>query len=168
MTETATKMPLQEWANNHEPSENLIFKDGYWEQIRFVRDTIPYVLTKTYKKGRIIQENIRVISSHVSKSVELPVYQIRLNDGTSFTLRYNFHDWKVSVDSPTPVETDFMGLFNPDEQIGDVYCEGFPVETVFSSYNRNKNRFTVEIPDEYHLFTFFWIYADKILGNQNK
>ena len=27
---------LQEWANENKPAENLIWKDGYWEQIIFV------------------------------------------------------------------------------------------------------------------------------------
>jgi hypothetical protein len=156
---------LQEWANAHPPAENLIYKGGYWDQIIFVRDTISQLLSKSYEEYKTIQAGIKVISHHTSKSVCLPVYSLELADGTKFTMRYNFYDWKVSVSSVDEVNADFMNLFDPSERIHECYCEGFPSELVYGSYNENKRQFTIELPpSNYQLFTFFWVFAHKVLG----
>jgi len=175
-TAQAVGFPLQEWAEAHQPAEDLIYRGGYWEQIAFVRDKIPGLLAETreeyretYKEYRAIQTGIRVISAHVSKSVCLPVFRVELADGTAFTMRYNFHNWKVSVNSPCDVDADFMGLFKPDERVPAVYCEGFPKELVYGPYAESKRQFTIELPaGNYYLFTFFLIFAHVMLGNRNK
>lgn len=161
--------PLQEWANSHEPAETLIHKNGYWDQIVFVRDKIAELLAKNYEEYKEIQANMKAISEHTSKSVHLPVFRMELADGTAFTMRYNFHDWKVSVESPQDIEADFMGLFNPNERIHAVYCEGFPNSLVYGPYIENKRQFTIELPPgNNHIFKFFYIFAHQVLGNQNK
>lgn len=169
---TATQeagMQLQEWANAHQPAETLIYKDSYWDQIIFVRDKIAGLLAKTYEEYKVIQASMKVISEHTSKSVRLPVFRVELADGTAFTMRYNFYNWKVSVISPRNVKADFMGLFNPNERIHEVYCEGFPKGLVYGPYAENKRQFTIELPPgNYHLFMFFWIFAHQVLGNRNK
>lgn len=160
---------LQEWANAHQPAEDLIYKSGYWEQIIFVRDTVAGLLAKTYEEYEAIQAGMKVISNHTSNSVLLPVFRVELADGTAFTMRYNFHDWKVSVESPRDVAVDFMGLFDPKERIDEVYCEGFPTSVVYGPYAKNRRKFTIELPPgNYHIFTFFWIFAHQVLGNRNK
>lgn len=165
-------VPLQEWANDHDPRDtNLSFKDGYWHQIMFVRDKIVGLFTTEYEDyKRFLENNVRVISTHLSKSVILPVYRITLNDGTEFTLRYNFYNWKVSVSSPRPVDIDFGDLFNPynERDILAVYCEGFPEDTVFGCYASNKQQFTVEIATNNILWTFFWLYTRLALGIEYK
>ena len=40
------QVALQAWANEHEPSEEMLYKKGYWTQILFVRDKIPYIFAK--------------------------------------------------------------------------------------------------------------------------
>lgn len=160
---------LSEWANAHEPAEDLIYKNGYWDQIVFVRDTIAGLLAKTHKEYHTIQASMKAISAHTSKSVRLPVFWVELADGTAFTMRYNFYNWKVSVESPRDVEADFMGLFNPSECVHEAYCEGFPRELVYGPYAENKRQFTIELPPgNCHIFTFFWIFAHQVLGKQNK
>lgn len=160
---------LQEWAVANEPSETLIYRKGYWEQIVFVRDDITEVLAKTYEEYEAIQSDLEVISTHTSKSVLLPIFQLKLPDGTAFTMRYNFHNWRVSVDSPRDVDADFMGLFDPNATFSSCYCEGFPEECVYGSYAENKRRFTIELaPGQHRLFTFFWIFSHKVLDNRNK
>lgn len=169
MAKPDTSIQLQEWARAHQPDFNLIWKDAYWSQIIFIRDNVAEVFAPTHEEFVVIQNNMKVISTHTSKSVLLPVFRVELADGTEFTMRYNFHDWKVSVNSPQDVEADFMGLFNPSERVKDVYCEGFPKELVYSPYEENKRQFTIELPPgHYHLFTFFWIFAHQVLGIQNK
>ena len=155
-------MELQEWANKYEPKDEMIYKAGYWDQIIFIRDTIPGIFSNGSDEYLSIQDSICVISNHMSKSITLPVVQIPLPIGIKMILRYNFHDWKVSIDSPFDIIGNFAKLFNPSEQINPIYCEGFKAEWVFAPYDKSKSKFTVELyPGEYYLFTFLWVMANQ-------
>ena len=149
---------LQEWFDNNQPEEDLIYKDELWPQVQIIRDVIPKVLARSYEEFIGIKEQTRVISTHVSKSVTLPVFEINWN-GYKFVMRYNFYDWKVSVETPYGVglDVDFMDLFNYKKKINSVYCEGFRNDWVYDSYSKNKQKFTCEIANNNYLFTFFWI-----------
>ncbi len=149
---------LQEWINENKPDEKLIYGDGCGSQSIFIRDNIPQIFAKDMDEYKSIKDNIMVVSTHTSKSVKLPVFQVTLSSGLKMILRYNFHDWKVSVISPFPIECDFLKIFNKDEKIHSVYCEGFRDEWVFGTYNENNSNFTIEIrPGYYQLYTFFWL-----------
>ncbi len=165
---TATRemsVPLQEWANANQPQNGPMFAQGYWDQITFVRDKIARALAKNPEEYKIIQAKMRVISTHTSQAVLLPVFSLELDNGITFTLQYNFYKWRVSVNSPRSVTAGFMGLFNPEERVDPVTCEGFPEELIYGSYNEDNTRFTFELPPEnYHIFTFFWIFAHQVLG----
>lgn len=163
-------MQLQVWANFYQPAEDLIYGKDYWDQIIFVRDQLASILAPTYEEYWMFRESgLTVISLHISWGVHLPVYNIKLTDGTEFTMRCNFSDWKVSVHSPRDVEADFMGLFDPALEISLGNCEGFPANMVYGPYAENKRKFTIELPSgNYHIFTFFWIFAHQVLGNRNK
>lgn len=159
-------MKLQEWANANEPSEDLIYKEGYWGQIIFVRDKVIGVLSKNYNEYVKIRDSAEVISTHTSKSVRLPVFQFQIANGTIFTMRYNFHNWIVSVNSPNDVNIDFADLFDPEQVVKSVYCEGFPKELVYGSYSNNKQKFTIELlPGNYYIFVFFWLLSHKICNS---
>lgn len=166
---TMERISLQEWANRNVPDEQLFSRGGYWKQIVFVRDNILRLLAPSYEEYTDICDNRTwVISTHMSKSVLLPVYRIELPNGMAFTMRYNFYNWKVSVSSPRDIHTDFMGLFDPNGKYAYCYCEGFPEEYVYGSYAENKRQFTIELYDEYKLYNFFWIFSHCVLGNRNK
>ena len=64
------------------------------------------------------------------------------------TIRDNFYNFKVSVESPKDLNIESIGIFDPDKEIHSVYCEGFSKNWVFGSYNKNRSRFTVEIYKE--------------------
>lgn len=167
-------MQLQEWANFHQPAEDFIYTSVngrcYWDQIIFVRDQLVGIFAVTHEEYMALREGcLTVISSHISRGVYLPVYNIKLIDGTEFTMRCNFRDWKVSVHSPRDVEADFMGLFDPALKIISSSCEGFPENLVYGPYAENKRKFTIQLPlGNYRIFTFFWIFAHQVLGNWNK
>lgn len=149
---------LQKWFDNNQPGEDLIYRDGLWSQIQFIRDTIPGVLARSNEELIGIREQTDVISTHTSKSVTLPVFKINWN-GYEFILRSNFYDWKVSVKTPYRVDldVDFMELFNYENKINSCYCEGFRDDWVYDSYSKNKQKFTCEIANNNRLFMFFWV-----------
>jgi len=153
---------LQEWAKANEPSKEMVYESGYWNQIILVRDMIARLLVPSFEEYEKLE--VSVISTHTSKSILLPVYYIHLDNGIAITMRYNFHNWKVSINSPKKVYIDFMKLFDPEEErdISGVYCEGFPAENVFGCYAKNKSQFTVELQSSYILYTFFWIFGHSL------
>lgn len=144
------------WIRVNQPDENLFFAKGLGEQVCFVRDNLCQLLRSTYEEWRANPP--LVISTHTSKSVKLPVFQINLEKyGIEIVLRYNFYDWKISVKSDKPLDFDYMGLFKPTEKISYVYCEGFPKNKVYGSYEKNHSKFTIEIRSYYNLYTFIFL-----------
>ncbi|MFF2532351.1 hypothetical protein ACFVS2_25915 [Brevibacillus sp. NPDC058079] len=147
-------MDLQKWAVENEPSEEMIYYGGYWNQILFIRDRLTYLFF-----GSIVN----VIGTHVSKSVQLPVVQFDVASlGISFVIRGNFYDWKVSVESERPIECEFYDLFNKDATWSHHYCEGFPLDRIYNSILVDNRRFTIELSDEFAMHTFFWLISNHL------
>lgn len=144
--------------------DNLIYSDAAQEQIMFVRDKIHYLINGHQNIEFFHNHPVEVIGTHNSKSCLLPVYRIRVfwkDDDTQMPLevimRNNFYNWMVTVNATRPILIDHGNLFNPDNKISEVYCEGFKPEDVKGSYNSNKASFTVSIDSKYDLYTFFWL-----------
>ena len=96
-----------------------------------------------------------MISTHVSKSVTLPVYLINLKElGIEIILRDNLYDWKVSVSSDSELYFETMDLFDEFKIWNSTYCEGFPNNKIFGCYNENKFNFTIRLDNNYGLYTF--------------
>lgn len=136
---------LQAWAREFQPDETLICRDSFWKQVMLVRDELCSAL------GPKNVKEISVASSHMSKSILLPVYRIDLHDGTIIFMRGNFHDWKVTVISKEPILLN-TALFDPTKEISGVYCEGFDELWVLDPYSRNNRSFTLEVTNDFVLF----------------
>ena len=144
------------WIRVNKPDENLIYAKGLGDQVCFVRDRLCHLLRSTYEEWR--DNPPLVISTHYSKSVKLPVFQINLEKyGIEMVLRYNFYDWKISMNSDKSLYFAYMGLFNPTEEISYLYCEGFPRDKVYGSYEQSHSQFTIEIGSHYDLYTFIFL-----------
>jgi hypothetical protein len=134
-------------------------------QVHFVRDTIAtLVWSGVLYDNRPSEppprsdcrETAWVIGEHRSKSVRLPVYSLERPDlGIRFVLRDNFHDWKLSVASELPIESDlFPYLFHASPPIepeytgnefSSVYFEGFPEELVFGYHATDQRRWSASL-----------------------
>jgi len=113
---------LKDWAKTNDPSgTDLVFKNHFWNQIRFIRDTLPGIVYGMYDRNSEIatqvQSSLLVLSTHTSKSVRLPVFHMTLPDGTECVLRHNFHDWRISVKSPHEITCNFNKLLDPNEKM---------------------------------------------------
>lgn len=154
--DTHLPVDVTAWIRVNEPNENLIYAKGLGEQVRFVRDRLCQLLSSTYEEW--CDNPPQVISIHYSKSVKLPVFQINLEKyGIEMVFRYNFYDWKISVKSDRPLDFDYMGLFNPTEEISYLCCDGFPRNKVYGSYEQSHSQFTIEIASHYNLYTFIFL-----------
>jgi len=157
-------MLLQEWFNENLPKDKMLWKDCCVDQIIFVRDKLAGLVGVGLSHDE--RRNItHVISTHTSKSIQLPVYNISRPDiGLSIILRNNFYNWKLSVISThRAIITDFDGLFHttfPTEPnytgdpLSPVYFEGFPKDLIFGYYSgTNKKSWSAEISGDYLLYT---------------
>ncbi|HJY98888.1 MAG TPA: hypothetical protein VJ227_04190 [Patescibacteria group bacterium] len=153
------RIPLQDWANAFEPGDEMLWKRGYWEQIVFVRDEIHRLFVATYEESK--RNPVMVVSMHTSKSIRLPVYNIKV-PGIEIWMRYNFFDWKVSIRSERPVPDVFHNIIRKDVKIHEVYFEGFSKDWIFGSYDENPCQFSVEVRTDYDLYAFLLVIADAL------
>lgn len=164
--DTHLPVDLTAWKRVHDVPETRIWRDQFHNQMHFIGYIIDALIRKDYEDFK--DNSVMVISTHRSKSIDLPVYQIDLEKyGVEMILRDNYYNWKVSVNSKKPLDCDFMGIFDPDEKWSSLYCEGFPYDKVYGSYNENHSQFTVELTSKYDLYTFF-IILKNYLGIKRK
>lgn len=163
-------VPLKEWAEANVTEWGRAHRTDstYWSQIDFARETLGRILCPTFAEFELFPEDVLVISSHTCQSVVLPVYKFEVG-GVTFVMRRNDSNWMVSVFSLFDIRADFLDLFDPEERISTVYCEGFPPGLVYGSYAESKRQFTVELSGgdcviDHKLFTFFWIITHQVFG----
>jgi hypothetical protein len=142
-------VPLQDWFMAHKIKDEMLWKDSAHYQIMFARDTLCALIGRDLKYPKCC-EIVTVISTHWSKSIELPVYKYDRSDiGLQLYLRNNFFDWKLSVVSEQPIRSNFAGLFHttsPVEpeytgnELASCYFEGFPADLIFGYYEETDGR----------------------------
>lgn len=153
--ETLELTDLQAWANVNEPGDDLIWKRGYWDQICFVRDELGWLF-------RIMGDRapVTVASTHTSKSILLPVYEIKAH-GMTIRMRYNFFNWVVSVEVDETrswgVPDKFRDLFDREAVVNPIYAEGFKDEWVHGPYAEDRRNFTCMLNSRYEVWTFCWL-----------
>jgi len=158
--------PLQAWISEQLVPDEMLWKGAWGHQVQFVRDSlVPLVAVGLDYEDH--QNVAWVISTHRSKSIDLPVYRLERPDlGLTLILRNNFYNWKLSVISTQPIGADFSGLFHTSPPIdpkytGDplhrVYFEGFPEDLIFGYYEANKQQFSAEIQSDEVLYTALFL-----------
>lgn len=154
-------MPLQEWFLRQlvrkDETDNRYYYEPMCRQVMYVRDEIAALVGLQKLNGP------RVISEHRSKSVHLPVYQLSRPDlGLRLTMRNNFYNWMLSVESEKPITTDFSWIFHttppvaPDytgDPLASCYFEGFPRDFIFGYMSANPQEFSAEIGNNQLFFT---------------
>lgn len=135
---------LHYWFLDHQDKTSI-------KQCMFFRDIIGYGLIDNYN----LRKEPKVISTHVSKSILLPVIEFSAFDGDlRLIVRDNFHDFKTTVLSKYSIDSDFHGILIGGEKTSKVYFEGFDPNLVRPAYRPGMKEFSVSITDEYN-FTMF-------------
>ena len=161
------KENIRDWLKNNEPADNLIYRDGLYDQCRFVENTLMQNLfirvASDYDPNMGFDERCKVIENfipsvvgtHCSKSVLLPVMEMDLSKiGLKVILRYNFYDWCISVESEKDIECDFMGLLTDEKG----YFEGFPKDRIYEKYSEsNKKNFSFCMDSWYNIYVFMFL-----------
>ncbi|MCB9991303.1 MAG: hypothetical protein H6867_07965 [Rhodospirillales bacterium] len=126
----------EDYKDNHYVSEGMLWKDSTLHQMQMF-DMIGKLNSKI---------KTRVVGEHRSKSISLPVVQFELPwNRTKVTVRDNFYDLAVSVDSKFPVKNtrNFGTLFKTGKVDG--FFEGFPDDLVHKSYHDNRQQFSLHV-----------------------
>lgn len=180
------RVPLQSWYDvwlaEHKLTDLLyVTRNARGEvslpQVHFVRDRIAGLVWSDvgyYDRPREPEprtdctESAWVIGEHYSKSVRLPVYSLERPDrGLRFTLRDNYYDWKLSVESEVAIDDPlFPYLFHTTppieraytgDSLSSVYFEGFPEDRVFGYHATNPRRWSAELASDQRLWTVMFL-----------
>lgn len=150
------RQELLEYMRENEISKELIFRGSAIDQMCFIRDTLC--------RSLLCNTTCWVVSTHNSKSIQLPVYEFEFN-GVTVTMRENFYGWVVSLSSSKPVTIDKdLIYYDNDEEIEGIhpcYCEGFEEDWAYSSYTDCCHECTFRVDDNYRLWTLMYL-LDKI------
>lgn len=165
---------LKDWLAVNSPAERMIWRESFYRQVDFVRYNLMPVLqmyrsfdpwtgelpTEFLDTVQPHDQVVKVINTHMSKSITLPVYSIEIKS-LRLTLRGNFDNWVLSVETDSPVLSpgaNLRHLFSDgyDVEIREYHCEGFPPSRVFGPYAANRKQFTVGFRGNHELFTFIW------------
>jgi len=151
-------MLFSDWVKENDINDEMLWKNSALDQFNFIRK-----LQQLFDS-----ETVEVISTHMSKSINLPVYKLSRHDlGLNIYLRHNFYDWKISVKSEKELSIDFIDLFNIDRPVENLFFEGFPKELIFNNYSKNKKSFSAEIYDEYKVYMVVYLVLRNLTGSLN-
>ena len=143
---------LLEWMREQpEIEDKMIFKKSAIHQMCFVRDVVCAYFLKV---------PVFVISTHTSKSITLPVYRFRLNNGIVVICRDNFHGWVVSINSPFVISIP-DDLTHTREDLKPCYCDGFGFDQCYPFAIKNFRLSTFSVSDEYKFYTLMY-YLNKL------
>lgn len=165
---------FQKWLLDHQPNDNMRWKDDFWHTYCFWRDSVLPMFTDEFYSKRFnwdtlakeIDKNTDVIGEHMSKSIINPVVKITYK-GVEIVFRYNFYDYEVAVISPNPIELPMEKLFYSKE--ADFFYQGFPEEyQIKDRYEDNNCRFVAKIRDHYRFYTFMYLLRRSISSNSSE
>ena len=138
---------LLQWMRSQEIDDKMLWKKAAINQECFVRDVLTQGLLKV---------PVFVVSTHMSKSVRLPVYRFRIQNGIVVTMRENFYGWVVSLKNPFPVDLpeDLVGGDGAghNEDITSCYCEGFKEDWVYPYGTKGVRLTTFRVEGDYRLY----------------
>lgn len=139
---------LLQWMRKQEIDDKMIWKKAAEHQEIFVRDDLCASLLHT---------PVFVVSTHCSKSIELPVYRFMLHNGIIVTARENFYGWVVSIKSPFMVDLPEDLVYGDEEDgkngdVVDCYCEGFKSDWVYPYGTKEVRLSTFRVSDNFRLW----------------
>jgi len=159
-------IPLYKWWTINKINDDMKWKQEAQLQMNFVDGKLNGMMQNSLKEKE--RTPIKVISTHVSKSILLPVYHLQRGK-LNIILRDNFHNWKMSVISDKTIDANFDGLFHttppiePDytgDELASVYFEGFPKDLIFRYYDEpttDKSHFSAHIINDNILWTTIYL-----------
>lgn len=147
---------LLHWMRNQEIDDKMLWKKAAINQEVFIRDEVCRNLLKVHSF---------VVSSHMSKSILLPVYSFTMRNGIKVICRENFYGWMLTVMLPKDrpyaniIPTDLLSR-GYSENTADCYFEGFRKEWVYEGYHPDdikQRNFSFGIYSDYEFYTVMYM-----------
>ena len=135
---------IQEWFNDYEPGENMLWHKTWWELNTFIRDNIVELLSDKVAE---------IVGTHYSKSIECPVIKTYYK-GVEILWQYNFYHWQIMVKSDIELELKDLDYIGADADY--FFYQGIPTEYQFKPYSENnKKEFAIStVSSKYCVFAF--------------
>jgi len=153
---TAMNKKILYYMRKQEIGDEMKWKKASIDQEIYMRDIIGMSLLKV---------PMFVVSWHTSKSIILPVYGFVMRNGIKVIARYNFYDWKLSIETPEQLPDDFIpedlvsGGYGDGHEIPDCYLEGFRSEWAYGPYlyEKTPKKFTIEVDNRYDVYVLMYM-----------
>ena len=140
---------LLHWMRKQEIDDKMLYKNAAIKQECFLRDDVC---------SNLLHIHAFVVSTHTSKSIQLPVYYFMMRNGIKVVCRENFYGWMLSVKLPN--DRPYEDIISKDliecGYESDCYFEGFRKEWVFEGYKPNdksQRNFSFGIYNDYKFYT---------------
>lgn len=150
---------LKAWLDEHEPKDKMVYKNGFWHSIAFIRDRLfQFPFWDLADSSRSC--TLKVIGTHRSKSIILPVCKIEyvgrgLCNDVYFEMivSYNFYQYSVTIrcNYAIPDMVKSLKLFDTRESCS-CCLYGFNDEDYLGPYNRNQREFSCTVHDNYKMW----------------
>ena len=147
---------LLQWMRKWKIDNEMIWKSAAIQQAIFLRETICFNLLKT---------QAFVVSTHRSKSIQLPVYAFIMRNGIKVICRENFYGWMLSVELPQ--DKPRVNLIGKDifacgymNDVHPCYFEGFRGEWVYGGFNPDdleQRKFSFGISNDYDFYMVMYM-----------
>lgn len=141
------------WVRVNDDKDKLSYGISIGEHASFI-SSICWMLTSSY----INRVTPMVIAVYYPTLGKRPIYQFEIKEyGIKVILKADGHNWIISIDSPKPLDYDFMELFDPSYKEYPLTINDIPKEYAYDSFEENKSKFTIEINSQYKVYTFFYL-----------
>ena len=168
------KLDFQKWLTAHNPKDEMLWKESYWETYIFWRDKIlPMFSDEFYKKNYKIDNDNIMVSNFYNwiKNTLTPMFSNNLCIIIDFIIiivfKYNYYDYEIAVISNKPINIFMKNLFISKE--ASFFYQGFPNEyRIKERYEDNKCRFIASINNHYQFYTFMYLLQREIYFNSRR
>lgn len=148
---------IRVWFNTHEPKENMLYHESWWEHNVFIRDNIVEMLSDKVAE---------VVGTHYSKSIECPVIKTYYKD-VEILWQYNFYNWQIMVKSNKDLELTDLDYIGADADY--FFYQGIPTEYQFKPYSEsNKKEFAISTGDSKYCVFAFAVELKKAIDRANR
>lgn len=150
---------LKEWRQTYGTvnAADLKYKEAGWQQLNTAQ-RCGYLFLAPDAEGDTARDFVRVVGTHRSKLVLLPVYRWSTGE-YRITLRGNFYNWNCSVESEKALE--LPAYFDIDSGEGYLYCEGME-DSKFGPYTADPKRFSFCVWNSEQLYAILWCISSQL------
>ena len=139
---------ILDWANSNQAVEQMIWSSDFKVQIHYFQSIADMLMSQ------LVLSSVSIVSTHISKSIKLPVVKFTLKNGSVIYIRNNFCNSRASFDLIDNYELFDVNNTDQDTPLNGCYFEGFEYDWVFPKYSStNSKQFSFEANNPHSMFS---------------